>query len=70
MFLSLTQKIIAVQIHARPFFKAYEKSFQNLYCVFLYSEYFLIYRQKQKKIQNFLIKLLKHQFVGPTGVYL
>ena len=68
MFLSLTQKIIAVQIHARPHFKPYEKSFQNLYSIFLYNEYFLIYGPKQKKSQNLQIELLKHQFVGPTGV--
>ena len=28
-FLSLTQKLIAVQTHTRPFFKAYKKSFQK-----------------------------------------
>ena len=69
-FLSLTQKLLAAQTHTRLFCKAYEKSFSNWYCVFLYSKYFLIHGRKQKKIQNFQIKSLKHQFVGPTGVYL
>ena len=48
-FLSLTQKLLAVQTHTRLLCKAYEKSFSNWYCVFLYSKYFLIHGQKQIK---------------------
>ena len=48
-FSSLTQKLIAEQIHTRPLFQAYKKSFQDSYCEFLYIQFFSIMTESNKK---------------------